>query len=164
MDSTVAAALIALSGVILSVALSFLVSLITNKYNYNKLFAETVSRNRMEWINVWRENISIFLANARVLHEYGQNKKHDSSDEQPGDLLKEFYKAKTMITSRLNLNEGKHALMFAAINGLSFNDPPLQFRGKCEYIESLAREILKPEWERVKDEARGKHKRKSEED
>ena len=65
----VIAALIALVGVILSVSITLVLGLATRKYNYNQLFAQTVSSNRMEWINVWRENISTFLAGVKVLHK-----------------------------------------------------------------------------------------------
>lgn len=40
------AAIIALAGVILSVGISLMVSLLTRRYNYNQLFAETVSDSR----------------------------------------------------------------------------------------------------------------------
>ena len=69
MPDEVIAAIIALAGVVLSVGISLMVSLLTRRYNYNQLFAETVSKNRMEWINVWRESVSTFLAIAEVLHE-----------------------------------------------------------------------------------------------
>lgn len=42
MEPEVIAAIIALSGVVLSVGISFIVSLWTRRYNYNQLFAETV--------------------------------------------------------------------------------------------------------------------------
>ena len=32
----------------------------------------------------------------------------------------------------------------------------LDFKKQCEVVELLAREILKPEWERVKKEAKGR--------
>ena len=30
------------------------------KFNYKKMFAETVLKNRIECINIWRENVSKF--------------------------------------------------------------------------------------------------------
>ena len=55
------------------------------------------------------------------------------------------------------MDEELHVLMFAAINQIDFKNCD-DFVVKREYILELARKILKPEWERLKDEARGKRK------
>ena len=152
----VTAAIIALSGVIVSVGISLLVALLTRRYNYHHLFAETVSKNRMEWINVWRENISTFLAIAETLHECC---KKDTPCELC-ELKKEMLKARAMITTRLNMTEELHCLMFAAIKQIDCSQSNTQFEAQREYIGELARKILKPEWERVKNEAQGKNRKK----
>ena len=154
---TIIAAIIALAGVILSVGISLMVALLTRRYNYHHLFAETVSKNRMEWINVWRENISTFLAIAETLHDSGCKK------DKPCELCelkKEMLKARAMITTRLNMTEELHCLMFAAIKQIDCSQSNTQFEAQREYIEELARKILKPEWERVKNEAQGKNRKK----
>ena len=163
---TIIAAIIALAGVILSVGISLLVALLTRRYNYHHLFAETVSKNRMEWINVWRENISTFLAIAETLHESckkdelcGSGCKKDKPCELC-ELKKEMLKARAMITTRLNMTEELHCLMFAAIKQIDCSQSNTQFEAQREYIEELARKILKPEWERVKNEAQGKNRKK----
>ena len=56
------------------------------------------------------------------------------------------------------MGERLHDYMFAAINQVDFNDSK-SFPAKKEYILELARNILKIEWERVKEEARGKIKK-----
>lgn len=180
----VIAAIIALCGVILSVAITLVLGLATRKYNYNQLFAQTVSSNRMEWINVWRENISTFLACAKVLHKYpsllqnekqGEKKTTNIKQLKNGkkitvinetaptiDKLNEYiYKmehARRMITTRLNMNEEMHVMMFGALNQLDCDFDDKEFNAKCAYIEELARSILKPEWERMKEEAKGKRR------
>ena len=65
MEPEVIAAIIALSGVILSIGISFIVSLWTRRYNYNQLFAETVSESRNKWLNEMRDFISTMLAEAQ---------------------------------------------------------------------------------------------------
>ena len=153
------AAIIALAGVVLSVGISLMVSLLTRRYNYNQLFAETVSKNRMEWINVWRESVSTFLAIAEVLHECKANEKCSCVNTNCNicELKKEMLKVREMITTRLNMTEELHCLMFAAVKGLDYSSDNTEFPAQCEYIEELTRQILKPEWERVKTEARGKN-------
>ena len=131
--------------------------------------AKTVSANRMDWINVWRENISTFIANATILHERGYVAKRTDVEcpcKEPckdccAECLKieaEMLKARELITTRLNMAERKHVLLFAAIKQFDYSAENTKFAAQCEYIEELARQILKPEWERVKDEARGKEK------
>ena len=122
----------------------------TLKFNYNQLYAQTVSSNRMDWINVWRENISTFVSCAEILH------KHTAPDDKLIEVEKELYKAKAMITSRLNLDEESHITMLALINSFRIQTDDADFANQREAILSLARQILKPEWERVKKEARGK--------
>ena len=150
MEEWVAALLGAIGGALLS----FLASWLTLKFNYHQLFAETVSKNRMEWINVWRENISKFLACAEILQKCSLSTECDNC--KIVEYKKEFYESRAMITSRLNMDEELHVLMFAAINQIDFKTPDSEFAAKREYILELARKILKPEWERVKKEAKGK--------
>ena len=69
-----------------------------------------------------------------------------------------MYQAKSMIVSRLNLTEGNHVLMKASLDNFDYNDDEKTFIAKREYILELARQILKPEWERVKQEAKGKRR------
>ena len=136
----------------------FFASLLTLRFYYRQLFAETVSKNRMDWINVWRENLAEFLSVATVLHAGCQNSSCSNQNGQCNlcDLKKEMMKAQIMITSRLNLTEESHCLILAAIKNFNYSSNNQNFTAHCEYIEELAREILKPDWERVKEEARGK--------
>lgn len=164
MNSETISALIALAGVVFSAIVSFIVSAAATRFNYKQLFAETVSKNRMEWINVWRENISTFLACAEILHEPSSTTPSEcapprgrvpSNEEQTRFML---YQARAMITSRLNMEEELHKIMFSAINTLDWSPSNGKFAAQREYILETARQILKPEWERVKHEAKGKNK------
>lgn len=144
-------ALIALIGVIISVIISLIVGLLTTRFNYRQLYAQTISNNRMDWINVWRENVSSFLACAEVL----RNNRSCVNDELL-KIEKEMYAARGMVVSRLNLNEEDHQLMLVLINKFSIHCSDEDFVNQREAILALARKILKPEWERLKDEARGR--------
>ena len=147
----VVCALIAVSGVIISVIVSVVIGVITNRFNYNQLYAQTVSANRIDWINVWRENISIFLACAETLMNNCHNK-----NENLLKIKKEMYEARGMVVSRLNLNEEDHRRMLGLMNSFSVECSVYDFVKQREEILELARKILKLEWERVKKEARGK--------
>ena len=162
MDPGIIAAIISLIGVVLSLIVSILFNIFQTKYNYNQLFAQTVSENRMDWINVWRENVSKFLSCAEVLVSIYDNCDGENIDTFKESKIieykKEFYESRTMITSRLNLEENLHILMLSAINQIDYKDSQ-NFAAKRDLVLEIARKILKPEWERVKDEARGKRKR-----
>ena len=148
--------------------LGFAASVLALRFHYRDLFAKTVSNNRMEWINVWRENISVFLAYAAILHRvYGASCGEGNDPQQRQDescraeylkMEAEMLKARGQVTTRLNLTEEKHSLLFAAIKQVDYSAEETRFVAQCEYVEELARQILKPEWERVKNEARGKEK------
>lgn len=147
----IVSALIALSGVIISVMVTLVIDIMTTRFNYRQLYAQTVSTNRMDWINVWRENISTFLACAEALRS-----NTSSNSDELIKIEKEMYESRGMIVSRLNLDEIDHQTMLLLINTFSIYCSDQEFINQRESILALARKILKPEWERVKEEARGK--------
>ena len=121
------------------------------RFNYRQLYAQTISNNRMEWINVWRENVSKFLACAETLRNNGS-----CGSAELLKLEKEMYEARGMVVSRLNLSEEDHQLMLALMKEFKIHCSDEDFCKNREAILAMARKILKPEWERLKDEARGK--------
>lgn len=173
MDSTIVAAMIALSGVIVSTVITCIIAFGTRKYNYSQLFAETVSKNRMDWINIWRENLATFLSCARMIAYSGKrssnmahskrrfsnmaHSKRRSSNKD--DILKEMYRARERIVLRLNMDEDDHYILYRLLmDSIWENINKANIDKQCRLVEEQAREILKPEWERVKKEAKGKIK------
>ncbi len=161
MDAEVIAAIIGVCGLALSVVISFLVSHLTLRYNYKQLYAEHVSDNRMEWINIWRASLSKMLACADTMHEYGKptTVTKNSAQVNNEELLRcyeDFYENRNNVIMRLNMEEDLHRLMFAALNNLNYEKSNPKYEAQREYIIDLAHRILKPEWERVKDESKGK--------
>lgn len=144
-----------LIGAIAGALIGFIASLLTLRFNYHQLFASTVSSNRMEWINVWRENISKFLACAEILHT--KDRTNDNEKELLG-YEKELLEARAMIITRLNTKENDHVLMYGALTQIDYSPLSQSFYAQQTVIIELARKILKPEWERVKNEAKGKRK------
>lgn len=143
----------ALIGALIGAFLSAIATYFTLRFNYRQLFAETVSKNRMDWINVWRENVSKFLACAEILHTH--TKKDDDCNELIG-CEKELLESRAMILTRLNTTERDHVLMYGAITQIDYTPSSTSFYAQQVAIIELAQKILKPEWERVKMEAKGK--------
>ena len=125
--------------------------MVANRYNYRKLYAETVSGNRMDWINAWRESVAEFLAASRTLHSFAVR-----YGEKYDEYVYRRELAKERIVARLNLIERDHVAFFAALEAVDYTKSDKGFITACVCVETLTREILKPEWERVKKEAKGK--------
>lgn len=155
MDSEVIAAIIALSGAILSIGISLIISLWTRRYNYNQLFAETVSESRNKWLNEMRGFISTMLAEVKNSCSLGKGKEicknADYQFKSADTRTKEYWKARNEIMLRLNLNEPLHLMLKNEILQLD--------NGKdnktIENIISISQLLLKEEWEKVKKEAKG---------
>lgn len=134
--------LITLICAIISAVISLTLSYFTNRYNYRHLFAETVSQSRNEWLNEMREFISSMLAEVR---------------KQPLTRDNEYWKCRNQIVLRLNRNEPLHKELEFQLHLLDccpFSD----IEEISSTITDISNNILKEEWEKVKDEARGKRK------
>lgn len=156
----VIAALIALAGVLVSVLISLSLGLATRKYNYNQLFAQTVSQSRNIWLNEMREYISTLIANAKML----RNGK--CAQENRDECFQNYYKVREQIMLRLNLNEALHETLKLNIVELDKMIDKTDLNGFetiIDHIEELSQTILKEEWEKVKSEAKGKGEKKAHE-
>lgn len=126
--------------------IGFIASLLTIQFNYKKLFAETVSKNRMEWINNFREEIGIIISACK------------NNNDLPSDKLFEAEKARAKLLTRLNQDVSKagneYNKRFAdLLSKIDFNVSATQ--QLIDELIKLTRNILEPEWQRVKIEAKG---------
>ena len=160
-----------ISGII-GVVVGFLGSWLALKFNYKQLFADTVSKNRMDWINNFREELSIVLGTYRALPHKKVKSVKDESDKgesenpdtdnpapeiEPADILK-AEQARVKLLTRLNQDTAKasneyNAIFAQKLNSIDFN---LGYK-KVLYNELVdySRKILEVEWRRVKKEAQG---------
>lgn len=142
---------------IMGAIIGYIISLLTLRFNYKQLYAQTVSSTREKWLCIFRENLSKFLACAEVLNKWNCTNQNCSNKEKC-KYEKEFYESRGMLVSRLNLEEELHVLMFSAINQIDYEKPCAEFIAKRDAVYEIARNLMKEEWECVKDEARGKNK------
>ena len=133
----------------LASGITFLGTYLLLKYNYKKLFAETISKSRNEWINQFRNEIITFLS----LNDMFRTKGKIIDDEKE----KEWHSKRNMLLMRLNQSEELHQKLYCQIQEISF---PNELNDQ-EYLKLknelmiTAKSILKEEWERVKAEAKG---------
>lgn len=152
-------AIIGLIGGLIGSLITLVIGLLTTRFSYNNLFADTISKNRNNWINTWRDELSNFLAIADMLR-YEETIKKECNEHEYFELLKEYHIAKNKIIMRLNLNEKRHQEVYLLINKIAYEEPLKNDNYKIakEALMAVSRDLLKEEWERVKLEAKGKRK------
>lgn len=139
---------------------------LTLRFNYNSLFAETVSKSRMKWINDFREEISTIIAMLDMeCAACDKCKNIEDSCETSKKCQNQFdaHKATAKLRTRLNLDIDRYGNEYnKALDDILAD---LKFDGTDNALEvketliTLSRKILEPEWQRVKQEAKGKGKR-----
>lgn len=153
MSPEVIAAIIAVCGVLVSVAVSFVVSFWGKKYNYHHLFAETVSQSRNRWLNEMREYVSDMLANKRR-EVYG-----NCNDNNCVEVCNKYDSCKFQVIMRLNKSESDHRQLRAlieALDGFTATKGSLkEYELTEQAILEISTRIFKDEWEKVKIEAKG---------
>ena len=137
-----------------------------------KLFAETVSKSRMEWIINFRNEIGIIVAAIRMRNyvlerncynlENGNGTCSDCEECQKKyytEIVPGALKAVSTLRTRLNMNITKKGNEYNGILDEMLSRIDFYEKNKGDISEedfiSIARDILEPEWRRVKDEARG---------
>lgn len=141
-------------------------SLITVWVARIKNYGEIVSERRNIWLNEMRNNISRMLAYKKAIdcveeeikpqtqpQTQPQTKTKGGLFEKKVKLEKEYELAKNEVLIRLNLTEGKHQLLKAAIEEFDTQDDYDSIA--AEKILEISRSLLKDEWEKVKKETKG---------
>ena len=147
----------AIIGAVLGGIIGFIASWLTLKYNYKRLFAETVSSNRMEWINMFRDEFATIVGVICIL----KNCKPTSDDYFREILGAE--QARARLLTRLNMHTDRQGneynKVFAErLKALVFCDVKQVSDDDIQKLTELAGKILEHEWQRVKNEAKGGQK------
>ena len=121
----------------------FIGSFFLLSFNYKDMYSKIVSTSRMEWINAFRDEVGTIVA----CLETSEN-------------VSEAEKARAKLLSRLNMDTGKcgneHNFAFAELlNKINFSSQKKN-TAIIEELISFTRKILEPEWQRVKEEAKGR--------
>ncbi|NLE06907.1 MAG: hypothetical protein GX638_19175 [Crenarchaeota archaeon] len=131
-------------------------SFLTLRYNYKDLYARTVSENRMEWINNFREEIATVAAAVKC---------GNSLEIRNGDrpLLYEAEKARVRLLTRINMDTSKsgneyNKVLSDILSDIDFTKQCKEDKARIDALLDLSRKILEIEWKRVKNEAGGKEK------
>lgn len=133
------------------------VSFLTLRYNYKDLYARNISANRMNWINNFREEISIIVAALKA------SPSRADKDKENVSFVFQAEKARAKLLTRLNMDTSKpgneyNKVMAEILNSVQFDGCKDKQDHYVEVLLDLSRKILEPEWKRVKQEAGGDKK------
>ena len=142
-----------LIGALLGAGVSFL----TLRFNYRDLYSRSVSTNRMEWINNFREEIATIIAAL----ECAKTPFTQNDDIIIDDIIYQAYKARAKLLTRLNMDTSKNGneynkVMADILVSIDFETDFPNNAQRVNALVELSRKILEPEWKRVKNEAGGK--------
>ena len=108
-----------LIGGLIASAISLIGIFFTTKLSGVNIYAQTVSSNRMDWINVWRENLSTFIACVKMINSF--NLRISNSAITYSDISTVYikmYESCNMVLLRLNLTEPAHVLLKKQIENI----------------------------------------------
>lgn len=142
--------------VIIGAILGFIPSVLLLRFNYSQLFAQTVSSNRMNWIDNFREEFSIIVGTVR----FAKGKKYCVN--KCNKFILEAEQARVKLLTRLNQNTNKfgneYNRAFAQrLEAIDFSNLTTTTEEDVETLIIISRKILEPEWDRVKEEAKGEN-------
>lgn len=140
---------------ILGALLGAVVTAFTIRFNYKDLYARSISKNRMEWINNFREEVAVIVATLKTI----SGKKPEVS-ESNYSIIYSAEKARAKLLTRLNLDTSKkgneyNQVMADVLNEIDFKKSNQDNKSYEKALIDLSRKILEPEWNRVKREAGG---------
>lgn len=147
---------------VLGAFLGFLASALLLRFHYKQLFAQTVSQNRMDWINHFREEFGTVIGYAEMKGTKNlaeKVRKHRCEELRDSSVL-EAEKARAKLLTRLNLNTGKlgneyNAVFEERLKKIDFSKGAT--RKEIDELIDISRKILEFEWNRVKEEAKGEY-------
>lgn len=144
-----------LIGAVIGAVISGVLSVLILRFNYRQLYAETVSKSRDEWLGQMRDYLSKLLAEIRK-----PTIKNTETENYNGDFLlsNDYYNAKFQLFLRLNAKEPLHIALKNEIEDLEriVGGKDVDKIDDAEKrILEIARMVLKIEWDRVRQEAKG---------
>ncbi|MCU7932807.1 MAG: hypothetical protein KZQ90_18585 [Candidatus Thiodiazotropha sp. (ex Codakia rugifera)] len=115
-------------------------------------FINTVTNQRIQWIEQLRQNIATFLG---LTHTWCESKIEGKPEEI--EILKELDRLRHLIQLRLNADatlDKKIAALVRKIPDLTQDSQQPERKSAMNELSSLSQELFKEEWEKVKKESK----------
>lgn len=137
---------------ILAIVVSLLSILLNFYMNKKTSFINTVTAERVKWLNKLRDNISSFCG---LTHHWVMS---NIDDQKKQEILQELDKLRYLIKLQLNPFNPKEKELYNKIAKKIDEIPDLtdkedKFKNAFNELISESQVVLKNEWEKVKDEA-----------
>jgi hypothetical protein len=139
-------------GVLVSLAIGIGNIVHNLKINRRTLFINSVTTERVKWIDKLRQNISTF---AGLTHHWVASRLEDTSKSNP--ILRELDQLRVLIKLQLNPRSEIDRQIIRKIDeipDLTHHPDKSKFTAAINELVSLTQILLKQEWDRVKEEAR----------
>jgi hypothetical protein len=148
-------------------------ALVTINTNNKNIWSESVSKSRMDWIVRFREEISIIVGSIQFLQQFkekeikieGKDKEINTEDKDNvsqfniRDIIYNALKARSSLLTRLNTNfsDGNefNSSLTKLLNDIDFFNISALPTNYDNEIINITKDILEPEWQKVKKEAKG---------
>lgn len=137
----------------IGVPVTFLLGIINLYFNLKAgkrtAFVNTVTSERVKWIAKVRENVSTLCS---LCDQWMFHRTHDSTPE----LQRQIEKLKNEIRLQLNPGDGADRdieRLLARLPNMSLSMTPEEYLALQSLLVSTTQEMLKREWDKVKDEA-----------
>lgn len=139
----------------LSIILTFLLGVwnILNNYRMSRrtTFINTVTSERLKWIEKLRDNISTFCG---LTHTWSASRLKGTPEGD--EYLQQIDKLRHLIRLQLNPNEKDSQaieVLIAQIPDLTYETQIAELRAALNELVVVSQTLLKEEWEKVKDES-----------
>lgn len=116
------------------------------------IFINTVTAERIKWIEKLRDNISSFCG---LTHTWRSSELEGKSGEI--EVLKQLDKLRYFIRLQLNpsgVHDREIELLIALIPNLTHETQAMELSGKMNELILVSQKLLKEEWDKVKEESK----------
>jgi endo-1,4-beta-D-glucanase Y len=141
---------------VVGIAATFLISLVNIVYNIyinrRTTYINSVTSERVKWINALRENVSKY---AGLTYNWVISDIEEGSEESK-KILKEIDQLRILIQLQINPNEDLGKSIISCIDTISTHTHESQkevLKKDLKGLVSDVQNLLKEEWDKVKDEA-----------
>ncbi|MCG9559869.1 hypothetical protein [Vibrio kanaloae] len=136
----------------IGIILTFVIGLINYRNNKKTSYINSVTAERVKWINILRENVSKYtgLTYHWVVSEI------DPDSKESKEIIRELDQLNMLIRLQINPKEdlGKKVIAHLdKIPDLTHKSYEAELKSKLHEMVKDVQELLKEEWDKVKDEA-----------
>ena len=141
---------------ILMIASVIIGNIILSKNQHQDRLNDTITRSRIKWLNIVRDEIANFISKGTIILLFRDNKHKRDININPWEIINEFSILSSRIVLRLNPKEDLNLInKIKEVTGCVMKDKQYNlkdFDNDTNEIIIKSQNILKNEWEKIKTE------------